>query len=148
MIYDTLENARIYANLNPRLEKAFSFLLSTDLAALEPGRMELEGDFIYVLVQEYLSKPESEGKWEAHKRYIDVQYIVSGTELIGFALVNTMKLGEYIPEKDFQSMKGSGQMMQMSAGDFAVFYPQDAHMPGLENGKQTLVKKVVVKCAI
>ncbi len=148
MICDTLENSQIYAKLSPGLEKAFAFLNSNNLAVLEPGRMDLEGNSIYVMVQEYTSKPESEGKWEAHKRYIDVQYIISGTELIGFALLNTMKLGEYNPEKDFQAMTGSGQMLKLTAGDFAVFFPQDAHMPGLEDGERALVKKVVVKIAV
>ncbi len=148
MIYDTLENSQDYCNIHPRLDRAFSFLLTTDLVALKPGRMELEGDSLYVLVQEYLTKPFSEGKWEAHQRYIDVQYIVSGVEGCGFASLKSMQVGEYDPQKDFQAMTGQGQILRLSAGYFAIFLPQDAHMPGLEDGDRSQVKKIVVKCKI
>jgi YhcH/YjgK/YiaL family protein len=148
MIYDNLENSQVYANLNPRLEKALSFLQSTDLAALKPGRIELEGDSIYVLVQEYLTKSQESGNWEAHKRYIDVQYIVSGSERVGFSMLNSMKLGEYKEERDFQAMFGEGQFLTLNAGSFVVFFPQDAHMPGIAIESLAPVKKIVVKCAV
>jgi YhcH/YjgK/YiaL family protein len=148
MIYDVLENTKLYSSITHSLGRAFSFLLSNDLASLKPGRMEIEGDLIYVLVQEYMTKPESAGKWEAHKRYIDVQYLVSGSEYVGFSPISKMTLGDYNPQKDFQALKGIGQKIQLIAGSFMVFFPQDAHMPGLTNGFDTPVKKIVVKCAI
>ncbi|MBA4384265.1 MAG: YhcH/YjgK/YiaL family protein, partial [Anaerolinea sp.] len=128
--------------------RAFSFLLSNDLASLEPGRMEIEGESLYVLVQQYISKPETSGKWEAHKRYIDVQYLVSGSERVGYSAITKMTLGDYNPQKDFQALSGTGQILQLNAGSFMVFFPQDAHMPGLANGYETSIKKIVVKCAI
>jgi YhcH/YjgK/YiaL family protein len=148
MIYDMLENSRLYTQITPQLEKAFSFLQSTNLADLKPGRIELEGDSVYVMVQEYLTKPQDAGQWEAHKRYVDVQYIVSGSEKIGFAMLNSMQLGEYNPERDFQAMFGEGQFMTMIPGSFAVFFPQDAHMPGIAMEELAPVKKIVIKCAV
>ncbi|MHB8088995.1 MAG: YhcH/YjgK/YiaL family protein, partial [Anaerolineaceae bacterium] len=94
------------------------------------------------------TKPLAEGKWEAHRRYLDVQYMLSGCERIDFALLHTMKLGEYNAEKDFQAMSGSGSTLNLVEGSFAVFFPQDAHMPGLAVGKPEWVKKVVVKCEL
>lgn len=148
MIFDVLENAKLYSSISPNLDRAFSFLLSTDLASLETGRMEIEGESLYVMTQQYISKPETSGKWEAHKRFIDVQYLVSGSERVGYSAITKMTLGDYDPQKDFQALSGNGQYLQLNAGSFMVFFPQDAHMPGLANGFETPVKKIVVKCAI
>ncbi len=148
MIIDVLENSALYSSITPSLGRAFSFLLSNDLASLEPGRMELDGDSLYVFVQQYMAKPETLGKWEAHKRYIVVQYLVSGSERVGYSAIKKMNLGDYNPQKDNQALTGTGQMLQLNAGSFMVFFPQDAHMPGLANGFETPVKKIVVKCLI
>jgi len=148
MIFDMLSNSYLYSDITPRLKTAFDYLSSTDLATLPAGRIDLDGDHVYVLVQEYTTKPLEEGKWEAHRRYLDVQYILSGSERIDFALTNTMKLGDYIEERDFQAMSGSGSTLNLKAGSFAVFFPQDAHMPGLAVGAPSQVKKIVVKCEL
>lgn len=148
MIYDLLQNAPLYADLHPRINIAFDFLTFTDLTKLTPGRIDLEGNSVYVLVQEYMTKPVEEGKWEAHKRYIDVQYMLSGCERVDFALINTMQLGDFFSEKDFQAMTGTGHSLNLFTGSFVIFHPQDAHMPGLSIGLSTLAKKIVVKCEI
>ncbi len=146
MIFDMLSNCQFYKDITARLDIAFDYLTSTDLASLPIGRIDLDGEHVYVLVQEYLTKRPDQGFWEAHRRYLDVQYIHSGCERIDVALLNTMKLGEYAPERDFQALTGTGSPLNMVAGSFAIFFPQDAHMPGLACGMQLQVKKIVVKC--
>lgn len=148
MIIDRLEEAQLIYPLHHSFEKAFVYLRSTNLAALPPGKIHLDGDSLFVLVQEYQTKQIEQGKWEAHKRYIDIQYIVSGEELVNYANISKMKLGNYDPERDFQSMNGEGQKIELSAGSFMVFFPQDAHMPGLSIVESKTVRKVVVKCLI
>ena len=148
MIFDVLTNQARYACLDPNLAAAFEFLCSNDLTTLAPGRINLRGDDLYVLVQEYTTKPADEGKWESHQKYIDVQYLVSGVERVGFAHISTMQLGDYLPEKDFQAMTGSGATLDLFPGSFAVFHPEDAHMPGLQADGPAAVKKVVVKVRI
>ncbi len=148
MIFDLLSNSALYAGITPRLKIAFDYLTSTDLAALPVGRIDLDGSRVYVLVQEYMTKAPEEGKWESHKRYLDVQYIHSGCERIDIALVNTMQLGEYVEERDFQAMNGEGSPLILQAGSFAVFFPQDAHKPLLAVTEPVRVKKVVVKCEV
>jgi YhcH/YjgK/YiaL family protein len=148
MIFDMLSNAELYAGITPRLKTAFDYLNATDLAALPVGRINLDGDHVYVLVQEYTTKPMADGKWESHRRYLDVQYMHSGCERIDFSLVNTMKLGEYVEEGDFQAMTGTGNPLTLVPGSFAVFFPQDAHKPGLAVAELEWVKKVVVKCEL
>jgi YhcH/YjgK/YiaL family protein len=148
MIFDTLSNCFLYSNLTPRLKIAFDYLPSTVLASLPVGRIDLDGDHVYAMVQEYTTKPLADGKWESHRRYLDVQYMIRGCERIDFALLKTMKLGEYIAEKDFQAMSGIGHSLNLVEGSFAIFFPQDAHKPGLVIGAPSSVKKVVVKCEL
>jgi YhcH/YjgK/YiaL family protein len=76
---------------------------------------------------------------------MDVQYVVRGQERMGFANLCTMQLGEYTPEKDFQAMTGAGNYVDVFAGSFAVFFPEDAHMPGLCVNAPEQVRKVVLK---
>lgn len=145
MIFDTLDNAARYALPGSPLSAAFEFLRSHDLNALPVGRMEIDGDRLYALVQEYLSKPVEQGKWEAHRNYIDVQYIVRGEERMGFANLASLHIGEYVAEKDFLPLSGKPNFVDLSAGSFTVFFPEDGHMPGLYLDKPEPVRKVVLK---
>ncbi|HEY3341614.1 MAG TPA: YhcH/YjgK/YiaL family protein [Anaerolineae bacterium] len=148
MIYDNIKNAHLYASLGARFQQAFDYLQQTDLLALPVGRIELDGKNLYVMVQEYTSKLPEQGKWEAHQRYIDLQYIVSGVEKMGFAALTSLTLGAYTSEKDFQALSGEGVFLPLGAGDFMLLWPQDAHMPGMAINTPGPVKKVVVKIAV
>ena len=85
MIIDKIENSNIYKNFGERITKAFDYIRSTDLKNLQQGKYEIEGKNIFAMISEYQTKPESEGKLEAHKKYIDVQYVISGEERMGYA---------------------------------------------------------------
>jgi YhcH/YjgK/YiaL family protein len=148
MITDRLDNAHLYTPLSAGIRRAFEYLENTDLQALEVGRIELDGKNLYVTSQEYTSKLPDQGKWEAHHRYIDLQYIISGTERIGYAPIGRLTMGEYNPEKDFQALTGSGDFISLTAGDFMLLFPEDAHMPGMAITNPAPVKKVVVKIMV
>jgi YhcH/YjgK/YiaL family protein len=148
MIFDTLDKHALYSGLGYNLPAALKFLLETDLTSLPIGRMDIDGDNLYALVQEYVTKPVEQGVWEAHRKYIDVQYMVSGTERMGVANLRTMQLGEYVAEKDFQPMRGLGNHLDVFAGAFVIFFPADAHMPGLQTHRSELIRKVVLKVKI
>ncbi len=148
MIYDNIKNAQTYANLGPRFRQAFDYLKSTDLASLPVGRIELDGQKMYVMVQEYTSKLKEQGRWEAHRRYVDLQFIVSGKEKMGYASLDRLTLGDYNPDKDFQALSGEGVLLPMGPGDFMLLWPQDAHMPGMADESPMPVRKVVVKIAV
>jgi YhcH/YjgK/YiaL family protein len=147
MIFDTLDNYTRYAGLGNNLPAALKYLAETDFTLVEPGRVELGGG-MYVLVQEYTTKPVSQGRWEAHKNYIDVQYLLSGRERLDFANIRTMRLKEYNPDKDFQVLTGIGHSLTLFPGSFVILHPEDAHIPGLVAGHPEAVKKVVVKVKI
>lgn len=148
MIIDRLKNASLYFGLHKRMEAAFSYLQNTDFSEVEPGRYEVEGANIYVLVQQYESKPKEKGRWEAHRRYMDIQYIWEGEELFGYAYLDDLTTISYEENKDFVTLEGKGDFVTLHSGSFIIVTPQDAHMPGLAISTPKAVKKVVVKVLI
>ena len=83
MIVDRIENAELYTALSPRIAMALRALRDTDLATREVGRYELDGDRVFALIHRYETKPVEKGIWEAHRKYIDVQYVARGDEQKG-----------------------------------------------------------------
>ena len=148
MVTDVLANAGIYAALGPRIARGLQFLAETDLKGLAPGRHELDGATLFALVSDYVPKPPSQGKWEAHRRYLDLQYIVSGVERFGCSPLDRLQAGEYDPEKDITWLSGPGDFLTLSAGQFIIVWPGDAHMPGIDAGVPGEVRKVIVKIAL
>ena len=148
MILDQLHNAAGYFGTHERLTKALRYLQNTDLSSYAPGRYEIEGSDIFMLVQEYETKPREKGFWEAHRQYMDIQYVASGVELMGYANLGYLRVGEYDESKDFVPRFGEGTFFEMHAGTFTIFAPQDAHMPGLAAGEPQSVRKIVVKVRV
>lgn len=149
MIIDKIENVKIYMSLlNPRLRNALEYLQLNDFAQIKPGKYEIEGSNIYMLVQEYDTKDKSACKLEGHKKYIDIQYILSGAELIGIATLKNQRPinGQY--ENDCAFFQSDTFLIKMEAGMFAVFFPDDLHMPCLKTDECFQVKKVVIKVRI
>ncbi len=146
MILDKLEHAALYFNISKNLKQGFDFLRNTDLAELETGRHEINGKEVFALVSEYQSKAPQDCRLEAHQIYSDIQYIVSGREIIGFAPLNGQTITSgYNPEKDIVFFSGETSPMILEAGMFAVFFPQDVHQPGIQIDGPEKVRKIVVK---
>ena len=149
MIIDNLTNASLYYGVSSSLKKALEFLQKTDFETMKPGRYEIDGDNVYAMVQQYETKPLEQGIWEAHKKYIDVQYVVTGSEIIGYRYIEGMKVTkEYDQSADCLLLGGEGDFFKVVAGFFAVFTPKDAHMPCIAATLPAEVKKVVVKVAV
>lgn len=131
------------------LEKALEWLRATDLLKLVPGRHAIEGDLIFASVAEYLTKPVSEGFWEAHRRYIDVQVVPAGRERFGFSHLHEMRFVSHDEARDLSVLEGEGDFFILRPGIFAVLFPEDAHMPGLQaDSTPEPVRKIVVKIAV
>jgi YhcH/YjgK/YiaL family protein len=137
---------------NPeRWNKAFDFLKNNDLSKLELKRYDVDGDSLFVMVSEYSTKNPADAKYEAHRKYIDIQYVVSGSELIGIAPITSLNstLQEYDGTKDIEFLTTKmGKMFQATPARFFIFFPEDAHMPGVKVETNTPVRKVVVKVCI
>lgn len=150
MIADTLKNRSQYASISPRIKAGFDYLANTDFSKIEAGKYEIDGSNLFALVQEYDSITKDQGKWECHRNYIDIQYVVEGVEQIGVQNIDFLKVTtEYNPEKDIAFLSGDGDFVTLSKGSYGVFFPQDAHMPKVAPGdKPGKVKKVVLKIKI
>ncbi len=148
MIIDSLSNAKKYFALNPRFEKAFNFLMSNDLTKLEEKKYEIDGKEVFAtyMVRQGLA-PEA-AKHEAHDNYIDIQVCVSGKESFGWSNRADCKNEKdaYNPEKDiiFYADKPD-TFVEIKPGQFAIFFPEDVHMPLVGNGE---IKKVVAKVKV
>lgn len=149
MVQDRLESASIYSTLSPRLAQALHHLQHTDWARVAEGRHDVDGDRLFAIVSDYETRASETVPWEAHRRYIDVQYVVSGRERIGYAPLASLAVGDYDPGRDMVAATGDGECFTLRAGEFAILWPQDAHRPGIVDGATaTQVRKVVLKVAV
>lgn len=148
MIVDKIENARLYSGLGNRICAAFEYIRSTDFSDVPEGTYEIQGKHVYAMVQSYEPKGIDGRQFEAHKKYIDVQYIVQGCEKMGYALLGQQKATtEYNEDDDYTLYEGDASFVDFEEGMFAIFYPDDLHIPSLES-KPSKVKKVVVKVLV
>lgn len=149
MIFDKIENAHLYTNLNEIIRKALDYIKSTDLVNIQTGKFEIDGNNIYVLINEENTKDKKDCFLEAHRKYIDVQYVVTGSELFGYASLKNQKLHtEYNSEKDFELFDDEASFIKFDEGMFAIFFPDDLHMPGIQINYPAKVRKVVIKVKI
>ena len=149
MILDQLANAAIYEKLHAGFSSAFYFLRKTDLATMSEGRYAIDGERIFAIVQTYDTKPLADGLLEVHQRYIDIQFLITGEELIGYApLADQTIRTPYDAEKDIAFLEGTSEPVRVQQGQFAIFFPHDAHMPGRTTGEPARVRKVVIKIAV
>ena len=151
MIFDSISNSRSYEQALPELAAAFRYLAETDFSATADGTYPLGGDGFRAIVQSYESKAPEAARLEAHRRFIDVQYIVSGEERIGCAPLARAgaPLAPFDDAKDIVFLDGAFEPVTLRAGDFALFFPQDAHAPGIRaGGSPAHVRKVVIKIPV
>jgi YhcH/YjgK/YiaL family protein len=149
MIYDSSKSPNVTMDVSARISTALNYLRKTDFSKLEPGKYPIEGTEIFALVQQYETKEKVDGKWEAHKKYIDIQYVADGEKLIGYADVKRMsEQQEYNPEKDIQFFNGEGSFIKVGKGEFMILYPEDVHMPEVKSSVKQNVRKVVVKVLV
>jgi len=148
MIIDTLDNADKYINLHPRFAKAFEFIKSQNLETMEPGKFEIDGKDIHASVSLKDGVTRETAKAEAHNNYIDIQVCPGGKEELGWK----PRSKSVSPKEDYNAEKDvtffNDQMdtyFELSAGQFAIFYPEDVHAPMIGEGP---VKKLVVKVKI
>jgi biofilm protein TabA len=148
VILDVLSESERYAGLHPRFAQAFQFLARADLAALPPGRHNLDGDFLYVSIDQSEGRSHEGAHLEAHRRYIDVQFTIEGHEEIGWLPLSLCRT----PADSFDVTRDiiffedrPSTWLAVPPGRFAIFFPQDAHAP---LGGQGLLKKAIAKIAV
>ncbi len=147
MVFDSIKNYKLYTNLSPRIAQALKIAAETDFTKVEAGKYVVDGDNLFYMVQSYKTGAPLE-KVEAHRKYIDIQYVIKGSEKIGVDSIKGLKVADpYVEEKDIEFLYLGKNLTYLTVpqGSFAIFWPGDAHMPGRQNGKPEDVVKVVFK---
>jgi len=145
MILDTLQNAQLYKNLDENLSLGLEYLQNTDFSSLEMGKYEIKGDEVFAILQSYDTKEVSDCRLEAHQKYVDIQYMVSGNEIMGVVPFANQEISEDLPENDVTFYKGAGLPILVEEGSFTIFFQTDVHAPGIKIETSTKIIKVVVK---
>jgi YhcH/YjgK/YiaL family protein len=145
MILDTVQQANRYLALNSGFAAAFAFLDRPDLRDLPVGRYDIDGDQVYALVQRQPGRKPDAGKLEAHRKYIDIQVVLGGVDTMGWRPTPTCA-GIALPYSDEKDvMLFTDQPTAWTAvgpDEFAIFFPEDAHLPMISDGE---LYKVVLK---
>jgi YhcH/YjgK/YiaL family protein len=148
---DRREFAVSWFNDPEKWKKAFDFLNEMYGKAFENRRYEIDKDKVYAIASSYTTKNEEDARYEAHRRYIDIQYIISGKEVIGCCALSNRKdnLKQYDAAKDIEFFTVTGgKNLEASPDNFFIFFPTDAHRPGLKDGNNSMVQKMVVKVMV
>ena len=147
MITGRIEEMRQYRVPAEGVEEALEWLKKAGVENLKPGRYPIEGTEAFAIVAEGTIVPEETEEWEVHRRYADLQVVLSGKEVMGFAPLCAMEpKGGYDEETDCQLLSGTGDFLHLEAGGFAFFTPRDAHKAMLSpKDGPTRVRKVIFK---
>ena len=153
MIKDNTKNIENYSDLPERVRLGLKYLAETDFSTVVNGKYEISGNEVFAIVQDYSSRPIIEGPFEAHKKYIDIQYIIQGEEQIGvWGIENFSQITNYDEEKDIvfleQNKSGMPEFITMKEKEFLILYPNDAHKPSVSIKTPIYVKKIVIKALL
>lgn len=147
MILDRLENAHRYKGMHPAVDQALDYLQKTDFSDMPTGRQKVNNQ-LDVIIDEYETVAAEASQYEAHKKYIDVQLILSGEEYMGVVpLTYQTPSKPYDAEKDFALYQVAGQMIQVKTNMFVIFFPTDLHMPCIGTPPRK-IRKVVMKAQV
>jgi biofilm protein TabA len=148
MIYDIFDNFDRYAGLQDGFAKAFAFLRRPDLLELAVGRYAIDGERVFAIVAKDQGRGKDEAQLEVHGRYIDIQMVLAGTDEMGWRPKTHCRqpVGEYDPDGDIGFFADPPvAWLPVGPGMFAVFFPEDAHLPLISSEP---IHKVVVKVAV
>lgn len=147
MIYSSIKAKEANFVYPEAIAKALDFLKKEDTASLPVGRYEIEGDDIFVLIQDQTTAAPENKRAESHRNYIDIQYLFEGVEVQGYAMLMPGVKGEEPAGKDniFYDKVDNEQFITLNAGDFTVYFTNDIHRPNCTLDEPRNIHKAVVK---
>lgn len=146
---DAVEFVKQYRRNKIYWNKAFAFLKNNDLQKLPNGKYTIDDDNVFATVTEDSTKDFDKTKWESHHKYIDLQYVIKGEEKIGVCPVAKATLTNvYNEKKDVANYTAEGKIYTAVPGTFFIFFPTDAHRPGITTGGNKADKKIIIKIKV
>lgn len=148
MILSTLSQAERYATLHPLFPRAFDYIRNTDLRALKPGRYAIDGENLFIIVEQVDGRTREAAKLECHRRYIDIQLVLEGVDKMGWKPLAACRqpVSDFNAEKDIQFFHDAPASWISTPPDhFCIFFPDDAHAPLVSTRK---IHKVIFKIAV
>ena len=147
MIFSSLNALKGKFEYPEAIQKAIDFMSTEDFKKLPVGRYEIEGDDIFALVQDQTTGSVSEKKAESHGNYIDIQFLMSGEEMQGYAPLTASAVGKQVEGKDniFYDVVENEQFVHLKAGDFTIYFTNDIHRPNCTDSQSMNIHKAVIK---
>ncbi len=149
MILNNLQDSSRVETLHPLLKTLFDYVKSHDLAAVEAGRIELQGNDLFINVADAQLMTREEQKLEVHREYLDVHFPLSGKEIVGWRALSDIPVESEAPfdtEKDFALYPApASTYVEVQPGEFLIVYPEDAHAPIIGEGT---LRKLIAKVRI
>ncbi len=147
MITGNIKDCKRYSSMNCAFERAFGFLQTLTESSIQEHIEESNVCGGISVIKKSDTFEDGKPKcFEAHRKYIDIHYVVEGEERFGYAHVDRLKpMTDYDEKEDYQLLTGEASFLLLRPGDFCITYPEDAHMPCLACGDNDVVKKVILK---
>lgn len=144
MIKGNISNIENLSNLPDTIINGLNYIKNTNFSSLKDGKIFIDGENMFVNIQTYMTKEDA--NYEAHRKYADIQYIISGSEKIGVTDYKTCStVIAYDEVNDIEFLSGNGNDIILKEGEFLILYPEDAHKPSISISESTQVRKAVVK---
>jgi biofilm protein TabA len=148
MIINSIDEAEKYFDLHPAFKDAFTFIRGKNLSELSLGRHDIDGDRLFCIIDKRPGRTRAESKLESHRKYIDIQYTIAGTDEMGWKPSSDCKTIDmpYDEEKDVMFYKDEPvSWTKVPAGSFTIFFPEDSHAPLVSADE---IHKIVFKVAV
>lgn len=148
MIFSTLSQSDRYAVLHPLFPRVFEYTRNTDLLSLAPGRYHIDGEQLFVIIENAAGRTRAEAKLECHRKYIDIQLVLNGTDEMGWkALADCHNpVSEHSMEKDIRFFHDApASWIAVPPDHFCIFFPEDAHAPLVSANS---IRKAIFKIAV
>lgn len=147
MIYGNIKYP--FINLDVQIKKCLAYIESENLFEKEIGSYEIDNKDLFVNIVTYETAPSDNKEWEAHKKYVDLHYMLEGKEQIDFNFIDHMVQQPYNEEEDYLPLAGEkSASIVLRTGEYAVCFPKDAHKPGIQVGASATIKKAIFKIRI
>lgn len=131
------------------IRQCFSYAQKNDLATWDTGSYPIDGERLFVNIVEYTTTTPENRFWEAHRAYLDLHLLLSGTEQIDLNFIQNMEQQDYVPKDDFLPMRGDkNSSVRLQAGDYLICYPNDGHRTAVVVNEPCTVKKAIFKIRI